>query len=334
VKKIINDPFEVVDEMLEGILLAHPGHLQRTGETGRALVRRGAPVPGKVGIATGGGSGHLPVFLGYVGPGLADGVAVGNVFSSPGPQPMLDCIRAVDAGKGVLLLFGNYQGDIMNFEAAAEMARADGIDVRIAIVNDDVPSAPRERIAERRGVAGLFYAYKLVGARADEAVSLDELERTAREVIRNTRSVGVALAPCTVPAAGRPTFEIADDEMEFGMGIHGEPGTERSRLKSADAIAAAMVETLLADLPFVAGDEVSVLVNGLGATPPTELYVLYRRVHALLLEHGLRIDRSFVGEYATSLEMAGCSLTLLKLDDERKRLLHAPAFSPFLLQKS
>ena len=332
-KKIINDPFDVVDEMVEGILKAHPEHLKAVGETNRALVRKEAPVSGKVGIVTGGGSGHLPVFLGYVGKGLADGAAVGNVFSSPAPEPMYDCIKAVDSGKGVLLLFGNYQGDIMNFETATEMAEMEDIKVQMAIGNDDVASAPKDNIENRRGVAGIFYAYKLIGAKADEGVSLDELKKTADEVIFNTRTMGVALSPCTVPAAGKPTFTIGEDEMELGMGIHGEPGIERGKLKTADEIAEVITNTILDDLPFEKGDEVSVLVNGLGATPPIELFILYRKVHEIISERGISIYKSFVGEYATSMEMAGCSVSLLKLDDEFKKLLDAPWYTPFALQK-
>ncbi|WP_332814066.1 dihydroxyacetone kinase subunit DhaK [Ramlibacter sp.] len=330
-KKILNDPFDAVDEMLDGILKAHPGHLRRAGETGRALVRAGAPVPQKVGIVTGGGAGHLPLFLGYVGQGLADGAAVGNVFSSPGPAPMYDCIKAVDAGRGVLQIFGNYQGDVMNFQAAAEMARADGIQVAAVIGNDDVASAPREQAHNRRGVAGLYYALRLAGAKAAEGASFEEVKRTAEAVIANTRTMGVALSPCTVPAAGRPTFEIADDEMEIGMGIHGEPGLERTKLQSADQLAEALLAEIGADLPLREGDQVSVLVNGLGATPPTELYVLFRRVHDLLTAQGVAVHKAFVGEYATSLEMAGCSVSVLRLTPEFKRLLGAPIHSPFLL---
>jgi dihydroxyacetone kinase-like protein len=332
-KKIINDPFDVTDETIEGILAAHPDHLKRVGDTGRALVRQDAPVPGKVGIVTGGGSGHLPTFLGYVGPGLADGVAVGNVFSSPGPQPMLDCIKAVDSGAGVLILFGNYQGDCMNFEMAARSARELGIDVEMAIMHDDVASAPPSRRENRRGVAGLYYAYKLLGARAEQRASLAELKDLAADVMEHVRTVGVALTACTVPAAGKPTFHIADDEMELGMGIHGEPGVERGKLETADALAKRMVQMIVDDMRLDAGSEVSVLVNGLGATPPEELYVFYRGVREALTTLGIEDRRTFIGEYATALEMAGCSLSLLRLNDTFKELLDVPCHSPFLLQK-
>jgi len=320
-----------VDEMLAGILAAHPAQLRATADP-RAIVRADAPVGGQVAILTGGGSGHLPVFLGYVGQGLAHGVAVGNVFSSPSAETMLEATRAVQGGAGCLYLYGNYQGDTMNFDMAAEMAAMDDIRVETVLVSDDVASAPSEQWQRRRGVAGLFYAYKIAGAAAAEGASLDEVVRLARAAVYNTRSMGVALSPCTVPAAGVPTFTIGEDEMEIGMGIHGEAGVHRGKLEPADAIATRLTEAVLQDLPFQRGDQVSVLVNGLGATPPEELYVLYRKVRQLLDAAGIGVHRSYVGEYATSLEMAGASLTLCRLDDELTRLLDAPARSPFFQQ--
>ena len=331
-KKIINDPFSVVDEMLAGILAAHPGQLKSAAPDNRAVVRADAPVQGKVGIVTGGGSGHLPVFLGYVGKGLADGVAVGNVFSSPSMEQMLAATQAVNGGAGVLYLYGNYSGDVMNFDMAAEMADMDGIKVETVLASDDVASAPPENWRKRRGVAGLFFAYKVAGARAEEKASLAEVKAAAEKAVANTRTMGVALSPCTVPAAGKPTFTIGEDEMEIGMGIHGEPGVRRGKLETADQIATTLTEAVVKDLPFVKGDEVAVLVNGLGATPPEELYIVYRKVHELLSGLGIKVYRPYVGEYATSLEMAGCSLSLLKLDAELKRLLDAPAQSPFFVQ--
>ena len=331
-KKLINDPYEVVEETLSGILKAYPYHLRVTKDSPRALVRTDAPVKGKVGICTGGGSGHIPVFLGYVGPGLLDGVAVGNVFSSPAADDMLAATREVNGGAGVLYLFGNYQGDRMNFEMAAEMAEMEGITVQMSIAADDVASANRHERDRRRGVAGIFFAYKIAGAKADTMASLDSVKATADEVIRNTCTMGVALTPCTIPAAGKPTFTIAEDEMELGMGIHGEPGIERTKMKTADEVTEIMAEKVVNDLPFKSGDEVAVLVNGLGATPPEELFIIYNKAYDILRDHGLRIHRAFVGEYATSMEMAGASLSLLKLNDDFKTLLDAPAFSPFLLQ--
>lgn len=331
-KKLINDPYKVVEETLSGILKAYPYHLRVAKDSPRALVRADAPVKGKVGICTGGGSGHIPVFLGYVGPGLIDGVAVGNVFSSPAADDMLAATREVNGGAGVLYLFGNYQGDKMNFEMAAEVAEMEGITVQMSIAADDVASANRHERDRRRGVAGIFFAYKIAGAKADTMASLDSVKATADEVIKNTCTMGVALTPCTIPAAGKPTFTIAEDEMELGMGIHGEPGIERTKMKTADEVTEIMAEKVVNDLPFKSGDEVAVLVNGLGATPPEELFIIYNKAYDIFRDHGLRIHRAFVGEYATSMEMAGASLSLLKLNDEFKTLLDAPAFSPFLLQ--
>lgn len=331
-KKLINDPYQVVDETLAGILKAYPYHLRMTRESQRALVRTDAPIKGKVGICTGGGSGHIPVFLGYVGPGLLDGVSVGNIFSSPSAEDMLAATKEVNGGVGVLYIFGNYSGDIMNFEMAAEMAEMEGIQVLTSIVKDDVASAPRSERDRRRGVAGLYFAYKIAGAKADATAKLEEVKAVTDQVIEETCSIGIALTPCIIPAAGKPTFTIADDEMELGMGIHGEPGIERTKLKKANEIATSMADKVINDLPFKSGDEVAVLVNGLGATPPEELFILYNRIHDILGNHGLRVYKTFVGEYATSMEMAGASLTLLRLNNEFKSLLDAPAFSPFLLQ--
>jgi len=331
-KKLINDPYQVVDETLAGILKAYPYHLRMTRDSQRALVRTDAPIKGKVGICTGGGSGHIPVFLGYVGPGLLDGVSVGNIFSSPSAEDMLAATKEVNGGAGVLYIFGNYSGDIMNFEMAAEMAGMEGIQVLTSIVKDDVASAPRSERDRRRGVAGLYFAYKIAAAKADAMAKLEEVKAVTDQVIEETCSIGIALTSCTIPAAGKPTFTIADDEMELGMGIHGEPGIERTKLKKANEIATSMADKVINDLPFKSGDEVAVLVNGLGATPPEELFILYNRIHDILGNHGLRVYRTFVGEYATSMEMAGASLTLLRLNNEFKSLLDAPAFSPFLLQ--
>ena len=331
-KKIINDAFTFVDDTIAGILKAHPGHLKRVPGSGRALMRADAPVKGKVAIVTGGGSGHLPVFLGYVGRGLCDGVAIGNVFSSPSSDDMLAAIRGVHGGKGVLCLYGNYGGDRMNFDLAAELAEAEGITVRQALVRDDVASAPPDQAGRRRAVAGLFFAYKIAGARAETGADLDEVTASAEKAIERTRSMGIALSPCVIPAAGKPTFTLAEDEMGVGMGIHGEPGIEVAKLKKADEIAELLAGSLIRDLPFAAGEEVAALVNGLGATPPEELYILWNRAHDVLAAHGLRIHRCYLGEYATSMEMAGCSLSLLKLDGEMKALLDAPSRSPFLLQ--
>ena len=332
-KKIINDPMAFVDEVLEGILVAHPDQLVAAASDPRAIIRAGSPIEAKVAILTGGGSGHLPLFLGYVGEGLADGVAVGNVFSSPSAETMYEATLATHGGAGALYLYGNYSGDVMNFDMAAEMASMDGIRVESVQASDDVASAPRSEWTRRRGIAGIFFAYKVAGARAQELANLDQVVEVANKAVANTASMGVALAPCTLPAAGVPTFTIGDDEMEIGMGIHGEAGVRRGPLESADSIAVQLAEAVLRDLPFGRGDTVAVLVNGLGATPIEELYILYRRCRQILDAEGISIHRSYVGEYATSLEMAGASLSLLKLDDELTRLIDAPARSPFFEQR-
>jgi dihydroxyacetone kinase len=238
----------------------------------------------------------------------------------------------VNSGAGVLYLFGNYSGDVMNFGMAAEMAEAEDIRVETVLAADDVASAPKGQEQRRRGVAGIFYAYKLAGAKAEQLASLDEVKRIAEKAIANTRSMGVALSPCTVPAAGRPTFTLGDDEMEIGMGIHGEPGVRRGKLESADSIATTLIEAVLTDMDLASGDEVSVLVNGLGATPQEELYLVFRQVHKVLSGRGISVYRPYIGEYATSLEMAGCSVSVLRLDAELKALLDAPAYSPFFIQ--
>ena len=331
-KKLINDPYKVVEDTLSGILKAYPYHLKMAKGSSRALVRADGPIKGKVAIVTGGGSGHIPVFLGYVGPGLLDGVAVGNVFSSPSSDDMLVAAKEAHGGAGVLYLFGNYSGDKMNFEMAAEMAAMDDITCKLSIAADDVASAPVAEKSRRRGIAGIFFAYKIAGAKADTMANLDEVKATADKVIANTCTMGVALSPCTIPAVGKPNFIIADDEMELGMGIHGEPGIERTKLKKADEVAAIMADKVIKDLPFKAKDEVAVLVNGLGATPPEELFILYSKFYDILGEHGIKVYKAFIGEYATSMEMAGASFSLLKLDAELKKLLDAPAFSPFLPQ--
>lgn len=331
-KKFLNDPFDFVDELTEGILLAHPESYRAEKGDLRVIVRADAPVKGKVAIATGGGSGHLPVFMGYVGKGLADGASIGNVFSSPSKGQMKRVTKAIDGGAGVLYLYGRYQGDMMNFNAAAEECEKDGIRIKTVTVSDDIASAPPSRHHDRRGVAGIFFAYKIAGAMAAEMASLEEVQRVAQKAVDNMRSLGVALGPCTVPAVGKPNFEISDNEMEIGMGIHGEQGVERVAMRSADEIAAIMVEKILSDLPFNAGDEVAVLMNSLGATPLEELYVIYRKVDALLKDAGIHVYRPYVGRYACSMEMQGASLTLMKLDDELKRLLDAPSDSPFFRQ--
>ncbi|HPG20548.1 MAG TPA: dihydroxyacetone kinase subunit DhaK, partial [Flexilinea sp.] len=294
--------------------------------------------PGKVGIATGGGSGHLPLFLGYVGEGMLDGCSIGDVFQSPSAEQMLAVTKEIDSGAGVLYIYGNYGGDILNFDMAAEMADfEENIHVESVVAGDDVASgAPVKPGAKntRRGVAGIFFVYKCAGAAAAKMLPLEEVKRVAEKVCENVRTMGVALTPCTVPRVGHPSFELAEDEMEIGMGIHGEPGIRRGKLLPADAIVDEMLNQIIDDLPYRAGDEVAVLVNGLGATPLEEQYVMFRRIDKVLSEKGIKIFHSYVGEYATSLEMAGASISLFKLDDELKELLRAPADTPFFKQFS
>ena len=330
-RKILNDPNAYVQEMLAGLLKAHPDQLDMAGDV-HAIVRADAPVQGKVALATGGGSGHLPVFLGYVGKGMLDGCAVGDVFQSPSAEQMLEVTRRIHGGKGVLYIYGNYGGDVMNFDMAAEMADLEDIRVETVLVKDDVASAPPAEAERRRGVAGMVYAFKLAGAKADLGGSLEEVAAIARRTLEHTRTIGVALSPCTVPQAGKPTFTIGEGEMEIGMGIHGEPGMQREALESADVITERMVDALLEDLAPASGDAITVMLNSLGATPHEELYIMYRKAAELLEGRGLSLHRPYVGRFATSMEMAGASITLLRLDDELKALLDAPAASPFFVQ--
>ncbi len=329
-KKILNRPEDYVVEMVEGLCAAHPRYFRSSGAEGRVLARPEAPIAGKVGIVTGGGSGHLPVFTGYLGPGLLDACAVGDVFASPGAEPMADAIRAANGGAGVLRLYGNYGGDVMNFDMAGEMVEFEGIQTTTVLVADDVASAGPDERHKRRGVAGMVYCFKIAGAKAAQMASLEEVTATAAKAADACRSIGVALTPCTVPAAGRPTFTIGESEMEIGMGIHGEPGVRRGALRTADEITAEMLGLLLADMPLGAGDRVSVLVNSLGATPLEELYICYRYVARELCARGVTVVAPLVGRYATSMEMAGMSLTFCKLDAELEALLLAPCDCPFL----
>ncbi len=327
-KKILNDPQAYVAEMLEGLVLAHPQYYERAGN-GRVIKRPGSPTPGKVGVVSGGGSGHLPVFTGYVGKGLLDACAIGEVFSSPSVEQMADAMRAANGGAGVLRLYGNYGGDRMNFDMAGDLLEMEDVSSTTVLLTDDVASAPAAEAEKRRGVAGMVYAYKIAGAAAEAGHDLAEVTRVAQKAADAVRSIGAALTACIVPQAGRPTFSIAEDEMEMGMGIHGEPGVWSGKLRSADAIAGEMLDHLLTDMPIARGDRVSVLVNSLGATPLEELYILYRVVAARLAGLGATIVMPLVGRYATSMEMAGVSFTLCKLDAELERLLHAPADCAF-----
>lgn len=331
-KKLINDAKSFVKETVEGIIAAHPESLKLVNNNFRCMVRADEKRQGKVSIATGGGSGHLPTFLGYVGEGLCDGCTIGNVFASPSAEAMYEVDKYIDNGAGVLHLYGNYGGDIMNFAMAAELADMDDIKVKEVRVTDDVASAEKGKEEKRRGVAGLFFAYKVAGAAAEAMLSLEEVKRIAERTNSNMRTMGVALSPCIVPEVGHPTFSIENDEMEIGMGIHGEPGISRTKLMKSDEVVSLMTNKLLSDLPFISGDTVSVLINGLGGTPKEELYIAYRKVKEILDNEKISIHRMYIGEFATSMEMAGMSISLLKLDEELREYLDAPAYSPFFQQ--
>ena len=328
-KKIINDPVKFVDETMDGIVAAYGDRVQFLDGDRRVLLSAYPKKEGKVGIVTGGGSGHLPLFLGYVGSGMVDACVVGNVFASPSYTKMAAAIRAVDQGAGVLCLYGNYGGDKMNFEQAMEDCDFDGIRCMSVRGCDDVASSPKETAEKRRGVAGIVYAYKCAGAAADQMRSLEEVAAVAEKAVKNLHTIGVALSPCIVPEVGKPTFQIEDDELELGMGIHGEKGISVQRMSTADEIADQMFDQLAADAQLKAGDEVSVMVNGLGATPLEEQFIVYRRIAQRLKELDVSVFMPHVGEFATSMEMAGLSVTIFKLDEELKELLRAPANTTF-----
>jgi len=330
-KKFINKPEDFVNEMIQGILAAHPDKVKIVNNDLRCMVNARS-VKGKVGIATGGGSGHLPLFLGYVGDGMLDGCSVGGVFQSPSADQMFEVTKAISQGAGVLYIYGNYGGDIMNFDMAAEMADAEDIKVLSVVAGEDVASSPKGQEGKRRGVAGIFFVYKCAGAAALEMKNLDEVKRIADKAAANVRTMGVALSPCIVPEVGKPSFSIGEDEMELGMGIHGEAGIERGKLKTADDTVQIMMDKILEDLPYNSGDEVAVLVNGLGATPKEELYVMYRKASEILKGKNIKVFKVYVGEFATSMEMAGASISILKLDAELKTLLAKPANTPFFEQ--
>lgn len=334
-KKIINTPEQFIPEMLEGIYAAHPAELECVGSDLHCLVSK-KKHPGKVGIATGGGSGHLPLFLGFVGDGMLDGCSIGDVFQSPSAEQMLEVTKAIHQGAGVLYIYGNYNGDIFNFDMAAEMAdMEEDIRVESVVAGEDVASAAISQPGEpnkRRGVAGIFFVYKCAGAAAAAGLDLDQVKRVAEKACGSVRTMGVALTPCTVPRVGHPSFTLGEDEMEIGMGIHGEPGIRRGKLQTADEIVNEMLTPILKDLPYGKGDEVCVLINGLGATPLEEQYVMFRRVKQLLDAQGILVYHTYVGEYATSMEMAGASISLLKLDDELKKYVAAEANTPFFKQ--
>jgi phosphoenolpyruvate---glycerone phosphotransferase subunit DhaK len=323
-QKLINNGDDAVDEMLEGVLAAHGDKLMRAENAPRAIIARNGPRAGKVALIIGGGSGHEPTFLGYVGKGLADAAAIGNVFASPPPQPAVDAALAVHGGVGVLFMYGNYAGDVMNFDMASELLELEGVEARTVLTTDDIASAPREQREKRRGVAGNVFIFKAAGAAADRMLPLAEVERIARHANARTYTLGVALGPCSLPETRRPNFKIAQGEMEIGMGIHGEPGMRRENLRPADAVVDEIMDAILGEMQPRRGDRVAVLVNSLGATPLMELYILHRRVARRIADAGLALHSSLVGPYCTSLEMAGASITVMHLDEELQGLIEHP----------
>lgn len=331
-KKIINDPEQVVQEMITGMLLAAPNKLKQLKDT-TVIMRKDAPIKKKVGIVSGGGSGHEPAHAGYIGSGMLDAAVIGEVFTSPSVDQVYEAIKAVDSGEGVFLVIKNYTGDVLNFEMAAELATAEGIQVEQIIVNDDVAVEDSSFTTGRRGIAGTIFIHKIVGAKANLGGSLEEIKRVAEKAVANVRSMGMAITPCSIPAAGEASFTLSEQEMEIGIGIHGEPGIERKPLATAKEIATELTQKILADINLQKNDEVAVLINGLGSTPDMELYILNKEVQQILKEKEIHVYQTFVGEYMTALEMGGCSVTLLKLDDELKSLLDHPSEAPHFIVK-
>ena len=327
-KKIINNADNFVEESISGLVKSYPEIYKYSSETNKVLMRS---VKGnnKVGLVSGGGSGHLPLFTGYIGKGLLDSCAIGNVFASPSVDEISTAIKSANSEKGVLCIYGNYGGDVMNFDMASEMLEMENIKVESIVVADDVASASKEEKEKRRGVTGMLYVFKTTGAIAESGADFDEVKRVALKTNENIRTMGIALTPTILPQAGKPTFEIGDDEMEIGMGIHGEPGIRRGKLKSANEITEELSEKLLNDIDLNKGDKVSILINSLGATPHEELFIVADKFNNILNDNGIINSKSYVGRYATSMEMAGMSITILKLDDELEKLLLEEANCPF-----
>ncbi|WP_323959978.1 dihydroxyacetone kinase subunit DhaK [Arthrobacter sp. JZ12] len=328
-KKLINDPQSVVSESVEGFGAAH-ADLVEVHSDPLFITRKDAPVQGKVGLVSGGGSGHEPLHAGFVGRGMLDAAVPGAVFTSPTPDQIIPATLAVDGGAGVLHIVKNYTGDVLNFETAAEMAQAEGIDVRSVIVNDDVAVEDSLYTAGRRGVGGTVLVERIAGAAAERGDSLDAVAEIAQRVNDNVRSMGVALSACTVPHAGVPSFELTEEEIEIGIGIHGEPGRHRIAMENADGITDRLLEPILADLSASDGDRVLLFVNGMGGTPASELYIVYRRARQVLAERGIAVERSLVGNYITALEMEGASISVLRLDDDMVGLWDSPVWTPAL----
>lgn len=326
-KKLINNPENVLEDMIEGMLYANGEYIKRI-DGFDVLIRKDEPIKGKVALVSGGGSGHEPAHAGYVGEGMLDGAVCGAVFTSPTPDQVYEAIKATNSGEGVLLIIKNYTGDVMNFEMAKDMAEMEGIAVEEVVVNDDVAVEDSLYTAGRRGIAGTVFVHKIAGAKAEKGASLKEVKEIAEKVVKNVRSMGMALTSCIVPAAGKANFKLADDEIEIGMGIHGEPGTHREKISSADNIAEQLVGKILEDINIDRDEEVAVMVNGLSGTPLMELYIVNKKVNEILESKGIKVYKNFVGEYMTSLEMAGCSVSILKLDNELKELLDCKADTP------
>ena len=323
-KKLINNPANVIEEMLDGMIAAHPKHLRQLQNSPRSIIAADGPRRGKVGFVIGGGSGHEPTFVGFVGKGLADAAVIGNVFASPPPDPIYECAKAVDGGAGVLFMYGNYAGDVMNFDMAVEMAAMDDVEVRTVLTTDDVASAPLNEKEKRRGIAGNFFIFKMAGAAADKGMSLDEVERIARKANEHTLTMGVGLSACSLPQTRKPNFELGPEDMEIGLGIHGEPGVKRGPIKTADEVTDELIDRIFVELNASKGDRVGVLVNSLGSTPLMELYIMNRRVKQRLENVSIKTHATWVGHYCTSLEMAGASVTLVHLDSELTDLLDHP----------
>lgn len=329
-QRFVNNPDYIVEDMVKGFLKAHDDLIVKNEKNDRVVQYKNAPVEGKVGLVTGGGSGHEPAFLGYVGENMMDAVAVGEVFSSPSAQAFYDAFMAADSGKGVACLFGNYAGDNMNVKMAIRKAKKQGVTVKYVTATDDVASSPKETKEKRHGIAGGVFMWKAGGAKAAMGADLDEVIATAQKAVDNTRSICVGLSPCAIPAVGHPNFDIKEGDMEFGIGHHGEPGINVQKLKPAKEIANDMAKAVIDDLEPADGDEVAVLLSGLGATPIMELYVLYDEIEAYLKEQGLSIYKVLIGDYVTSLDMNGVALTVMKLDEELKELLDYDAKAPGL----
>ncbi|HDR5352367.1 MULTISPECIES: dihydroxyacetone kinase subunit DhaK [Bacillus cereus group] len=323
-KKIINNPEKVVRDMIDGMLFAHSDKLQNMAET-NIIIRANSPFQGKVAIVSGGGSGHEPAHIGFVGKGMLDAAVMGEIFTSPTPDQILKAIQKVHTGSGVLLIVKNYSGDIMNFEMAAEMAEAQGIPIATVIVNDDIAINNSSHTMRRRGISGTIFVHKIAGAMAEKGASLKEVEDVANKVIANIRSMGMALTTCTIPGSDTVGYKIGENEVEVGIGIHGEPGTHRISMIAANEMAELLLEHILSDMQLKIGDKVAVMVNGLGGTPLMELYILNKMINTILNKIGIDICKTYVGEYMTAIDMAGFSITLLKLDEQLTALLNDPA---------